>query len=202
MLNRDFSDFIEDLSSKSPAPGGGAVVGINGILGASLLLMVANLTIENKGYVDVKEEVLRLKEELLEIKEILMHAPQKDADAFSVAASGFKMKNSTEEEKKKRSEVIQRGYILATDSPYETMKTMSRLIPIGIRLYDIGNRTAIGDVLVGLKQVEIGIFGCIENMKQNLSMIKDKKYVEEMSKEIKRYKKMMNGLRVSLDEFV
>ncbi len=59
MLNRDFTDFIEDLSSNSPAPGGGAVVGVNAILGASLLLMVVNLTIENKNYLEVRDEAIK-----------------------------------------------------------------------------------------------------------------------------------------------
>lgn len=100
MLNRDFTDFIEDLSSNSPAPGGGAVVGVNAILGASLLLMVVNLTIENKNYLEVRDEAIKIRDELLEIKEILMDAPQKDAEAFTEVAKGFKMKRSTEEEKK------------------------------------------------------------------------------------------------------
>lgn len=202
MLNRDFTEFIEDLSSSMPAPGGGAVVGVNAILGASLLLMVVNLTIDNKNYIDVRDEAIKIRDELLEIKEILMGAPQRDAEAFTEVARGFKMKRSTEEEKKARSEVIENGYKIATDAPYETLKTITRLIPIGLRLYDIGNRTALGDVLVGLKQVEIAIFGSIENMVQNIKSIKDEKYVSKMEREIQKYLKTMRSLRASLDELI
>ena len=202
MLNRDFTDFIEDLSSNSPAPGGGAVVGVNAILGASLLLMVVNLTIENKNYLEVRDEAIKIRDELLEIKEILMDAPQKDAEAFTEVARGFKVKRSTEEEKRARSEVIERGYKLATNAPHQALKTIARLIPIGMRLYEIGNQTAIGDVLVGLKQVEIAIFGSIENMGQNIKSIRDEEYVAKMKVEIKKYLKMMRGLRASLDELI
>lgn len=202
MLNRDFTEFIEDLSSSMPAPGGGAVVGVNAILGASLLLMVVNLTIDNKNYIDVRDEAIKIRDELLEIKEILMGAPQRDAEAFTEVARGFRMKRSTEEERKARSEVIENGYKIATDVPYETLKIITRLIPIGLRLYDIGNRTALGDVLVGLKQVEIAIFGSIENMVQNIKSIKDEKYVSKMEREIEKYLKTMRSLRASLDELI
>lgn len=202
MLNRDFTEFIEDLSSSMPAPGGGAVVGVNAILGASLLLMVVNLTIDNKNYIDVRDEAIKIRDELLEIKEILMGAPRRDAEAFTEVARGFRMKRSTEEEKKARSEVIENGYKFATDVPYETLKTITRLIPIGLRLYDIGNITALGDVLVGLKQVEIAIFGSIENMVQNIKSIKDEKYVSKMEREIEKYLKTMRSLRASLDELI
>ena len=44
------SDFIDEVSSNSPAPGGGSVSALSGSLAASLMSMVSNLTYNKKGY--------------------------------------------------------------------------------------------------------------------------------------------------------
>ena len=41
-------DFIEDLASSSPAPGGGAVAALSGGLSVALASMIYNLTIGKK----------------------------------------------------------------------------------------------------------------------------------------------------------
>ena len=52
-------EFLEKLSSKDPAPGGGSVAALAGALASSLGNMVSNLTIGKKKYKDVEEEIKR-----------------------------------------------------------------------------------------------------------------------------------------------
>ena len=60
-------DFLDELSSSSPTPGGGGASGLVGAIGCALGLMVGNLTVGKKKYkvVDKRNhrEVRRLKEE-------------------------------------------------------------------------------------------------------------------------------------------
>ena len=55
-MEQDFDELLKEISSSSPAPGGGSVAALSGCLGASLLSMVCNLTIGKKKYKDVEEE--------------------------------------------------------------------------------------------------------------------------------------------------
>ena len=42
--NQKIIDFLNELKSAAPAPGGGAVAALTGAQGAALIMMVANLT--------------------------------------------------------------------------------------------------------------------------------------------------------------
>ena len=52
--------FADELSTDSPAPGGGSVAALCGSLGAALAGMVANLTVGRKGQEDVWEEMIHV----------------------------------------------------------------------------------------------------------------------------------------------
>ena len=49
--------FVEDTASKASVPGGGSVSALVGALGATLMEMVANLTIGKEKYAGVQEEM-------------------------------------------------------------------------------------------------------------------------------------------------
>ena len=78
-------EFIDELASNSPAPGGGSVAALGGSLGAGLVSMVCNLTIGKEKYKEnwtVMEGVLA-KSEAIRAKFIdLMN---KDTESFNVA---------------------------------------------------------------------------------------------------------------------
>lgn len=45
LVDKTVSDFLNELASNSPAPGGGSVAALSGALGAALTSMVCNLTV-------------------------------------------------------------------------------------------------------------------------------------------------------------
>ncbi len=57
LASMKINNFLSELASSSPAPGGGSVAALSGALGAALSSMVCNLTIGKEKYVDVQEEI-------------------------------------------------------------------------------------------------------------------------------------------------
>jgi len=53
--------FMDETSSDSPAPGGGSIAALNGASAAALIQMVANLTLDKKGYENVQKEMEEIK---------------------------------------------------------------------------------------------------------------------------------------------
>ena len=52
--NQELEEFLEDLASSKPAPGGGSAAAVAGALAAALSSMVANLTVGKEQYKDVE----------------------------------------------------------------------------------------------------------------------------------------------------
>jgi len=62
------SAFLEELSSATPAPGGGSVAALSGAMAASLVLMVCNLTISKEKYAENEQEIEAILEEALKLR--------------------------------------------------------------------------------------------------------------------------------------
>ena len=63
-LTKSLKDYLLELSSNSPTPGGGNVSALSGSLACNLGIMVCNLTIGKKKYAAVEEEMKEIKSKL------------------------------------------------------------------------------------------------------------------------------------------
>ena len=71
LLEQKTTDFLEQLSSSAPIPGGGGASAAVGAFASALGLMVTNLTVGKKKYADVEEEILEIREKLEQKKQDL-----------------------------------------------------------------------------------------------------------------------------------
>ena len=72
LLEQKTTDFLEQLSSSAPIPGGGGASAAVGAFASALGLMVTNLTVGKKKYADVEEEILEIREKLEQKKQDLV----------------------------------------------------------------------------------------------------------------------------------
>ena len=63
-LSKTLKNYLDELSSNSPTPGGGNVAALCGVLASSLGTMVCNLTIGKKKYAEVETEMKEVKNKL------------------------------------------------------------------------------------------------------------------------------------------
>jgi len=129
LIHQKITDFLDELASDSPAPGGGSAACLSGSMGAALGSMVARLTIGKEGYEDVEEF---FKEKLVkteELREKIINLLDKDANAFSGVIAAFRMPKETEEEKSARSAKILEGYKHATEVPLESCRACREPFP-------------------------------------------------------------------------
>ena len=69
LTDKSVSNFLDELASDAPAPGGGSVAALGGALGAALVSMVCSLTLGKKGYDGVQDDI----KDLLSQSETLRH---------------------------------------------------------------------------------------------------------------------------------
>ena len=103
------TDFANETSSESPAPGGGSISAYCGTLAASLTTMVANLSSHKRGWDDRWEFFSDWAKKGLDVQNELIDLVDKDTDAFNQIIESIRLPKDTEEEIKKRNEAISKA---------------------------------------------------------------------------------------------
>ena len=177
-------EFIKELASNSPAPGGGSVACVNGAMAAGLGAMVCRLTIGKEIYKDVedlfKEKLPKLDKLHAELTELI----DKDANAFNGVMASFKMPKDTDEQIIARSKKIQEEYKKAALVPMSTARACKKVLDIILELGTQGNKNAVSDIAVGALNALTGLKSAILNVQINLPSIKDETFKSETRIEI------------------
>ena len=182
-------DFLSDLASSSPAPGGGSVAALSGALGTALSSMVCNLTIGKEKYKDVQEEIKDILYKSENLRKQLTILIDKDNEAFNDVIKAFKMPKETTKQKEIRNKSIQDGFKIAAKVPLETAKTCEEILDL-IRIIALkGNKNSITDVAVSALMTKAGVDSAILNVEINLGSIKDERFVKEISSELDMLKR-------------
>lgn len=174
------SEFIDELASNSPAPGGGSVSALVASLASALNAMVFNLTVGKKAYNeysdDIKEVINKSLQGTEQEKDTFIKLMEKDTEEFMVLMAAFKLPKNTEEEKSVRNDKIQEGYKRAIEVPYEVAKNAFKIYDYLEVACDYGNKNAISDAGVSALLAQAAIEGAVLNVKINLSSINDEDF--------------------------
>lgn len=144
-LTQTLQEYFNDLSSNSPTPGGGNVAAMCGALSSSLGVMVCNLTIGKKKYIDVEQEILSVKEKLEQYKKKFFELGVKDNQAFDKVMEAFKLPKETERDKEQRTKKIEEATIGAAEVPTDVMRTCAEILPLLKIVIQKGNKNSLSD---------------------------------------------------------
>ncbi len=178
-------EFLEKIASELPTPGGGSVAALSAALTASLTEMVANLTIGKQGYDDVEDEMKAVAQDALRLKSKFVSAIDKDSNAYSDVITAIKLPGDTEAEKRHREEMIQSGLKQATLVPMAVAEDAIRVMELAGKAVTKGNKNTITDGAVGVMMAKTAVLSALYNVKINLRTIKDKAFIDEISKQVK-----------------
>lgn len=171
--------FVDEVSTESPAPGGGSVAALAGSLAAALAAMVANLTVGKKGYEKVWEELAGLAERAQVVKDRLLRAVDDDTDAFNDLMEAMRLPKASEEQKAARDAAMELGYKKAAAVPLETASICLEALELSLEVAEKGNANSASDAGVAALMARAGVEGAVLNVLINLPSIKDAKFKEE-----------------------
>jgi formiminotetrahydrofolate cyclodeaminase len=163
-LNKSLKNYLDELSSASPTPGGGNVAAMCGVLASSLSIMVCNLTIGKKKYQEVEAEVIQLKEKFESYKSEFEELARKDNEAFDKVMEAFKLPKETDEQKVMRRDAIENATLEAAIVPSNVIKTCRDILPLIEKLADIGNQNSLSDAGVAVSLVSTAAQGAYLNV--------------------------------------
>ncbi len=184
MTQHDFraptiNDFIEALGSDSPTPGGGTGAAVTGALGASLVRMLANLTIGRKKYADHEELMQAVAEQAKEEEWKLMELAAEDAAAYEAVGAAFRLPKESDEEKAARSHAIQEALKGACEVPLRVMERCLEVIALAKQAVQRGNTNAVSDGAAGAELARAAMKVASYNVMINIDSIKDAEYAKD-----------------------
>ena len=185
LIDKKISNFLDELASNSPTPGGGSVAALAGALGAALISMVGNLTVGKKKYEDVEEDIKKIISSSEKLRYELSQLIEEDVKVFNNFMATYKMPKETEDEKKVRAEKIQESLIEAAKVPLRVAYKCLDILSLSKEVAEKGNVNVVSDAGAAVLMAEAALESAILNVKINLRMIKDEKVRTELSSSIK-----------------
>lgn len=196
-------EFINELGSNSPVPGGGSVAALAAALASGLGAMVFNLTIGKKIYNEYSDGdkilVSKTLEACIKYQEEFLDLMNKDTEAFLILMSAFKLPKESDDDKKVRSAKIKDGYLGALEVPLSVAEQAYKIYEYVMVAAKLGNKNAISDAGVSVLMLQASIESAILNVKINLSSVKDELYKDKIKKRC--YELVLNG-RAKRDEIL
>jgi len=168
--------FIEEVTSRSSAPGGGSASAAIAAMGAGLGSMVAKLTLGVRKFEDLDAKMRRIIPPLHHAANALIPMIDADTDAFNDYVAALRLPGNTKEEKEFKLEKLQQGLQKAIDIPLTTMKLSDAAWDAMIEVAKYGNIASKSDVEVGAKAMETGIWGAYKNVMINMADITDENF--------------------------
>jgi len=161
-------EFLEDVASSSPTPGGGSVAALAGSLASALATMVARLTIGKAKYAEHEPRMRQAEADAQALRLELFELVQEDARAYEGFRSASRLSQRTPEEVSLRAKAQQDAARNATSVPLRTAETCVRALEAVREVATYGNPNAVSDAGVAAWLARSGAEGAALNVKINL----------------------------------
>lgn len=161
-------EFLDEVASSAPTPGGGAVAAITGATAAALVEMVVNLTKDD----EIKEFGIQANTRRQE----LFKLADEDAKAFDSVMDAFRIPKEDPE----RAQKIQEAFKGASETPLKIAQIAKEINRSAEEVLKLGNKNASSDAKCAIYLSEAAKKSAIENVKINLISIKDESFVKKM----------------------
>ena len=178
MKNRTVDQFLTELASGAPTPGGGGASAVCGAIAAALGSMVGNLTSGKKKYAEYQEEIEVAIDKCGKLVKEFEELGKKDEEVFEPLAKAY----SIPKEQPDRDEILEGVLKQASTAPFEVVEKAYETSLVLARLAVIGSRLAISDVGVAAAACSTAAKGAAMNVCINTKSMKDREYAEDLNK--------------------
>ena len=187
LADTKLSEWLAQLASSAPAPGGGAVGALSASLGACLVEMVCALTVAKPDYADWREKHLLVMDKAERLRAVGLRVAEEDALAFNEVVAAYKLPRGNDKEKAVRSAVIQAALIAAAKPPIDTGVLAQQVLELGRSILDNSNKGVVSDIAVTAIMAKAALEASIVNLEINLAGIRDPDWQTNAAAELVRF---------------
>lgn len=185
LIYQPTQNFIEQVASSAPAPGGGSAAALSGAVGAALLSMVCSLTIGKKGYAEVEQELQEVRARTEAARAKLTRLIDDDTAAFNRFRVARKLPARDDAEKKAKEIELAAASQETIEVPLTTMQTCLEALRETPTVADKGNENCVSDAGTGACQLYAGLEGGAYNVLINLAGADENAKTKELRERVR-----------------
>ena len=184
LIKMTVQDFIEQLASATPTPGGGSASALAGAMAAAMVEMACNLTVGREKFRDVEEEMQTVLARARELCQLMLDAVDEDTKSYDAVSEAYKMPRNTDAEKAERTAAIQSALQYASEVPLKVAKAAAETADLAGIALKKSNPNVASDARVARLLAEAAREGAIANVEINLESISDEAFMKRMREEL------------------
>ena len=162
-------DFVDELSSDSPAPGGGSVSALAGSMAAALASMVAVLSHTKKGFESKQKDLERIAVRGQQLKDQLLAAVDADTAAFDKLLEAMRLPK----EDPNRDAAVADATVAASEVPLRVLEACPEIVELCREIGRIGLQASLSDAGVGVQMARAAAAGAYQNVLINVANLSD-----------------------------
>lgn len=162
------AEFLDEVASSAPTPGGGSVSALAGALGSALASMVARLTVGKQRYAEHEERMREVESAAESLRRELLDLVQEDARAYESFRAVARLSQRTPEEVALREKALSDAARNAALVPLRTAEACVRALTLAHAVASVGNVYAVSDAGVAAWLARGGAEGAALNVRINL----------------------------------
>lgn len=202
MLDRPFTELLDDLAARRPTPGGGAAAAMAACSGAAVLLMVVRFCKGKKASAPYEGQLAKAESLLDQLLERLRPMAERDAAAFGRVATAYSLPKEGEDQQRIRKQAIQEGLAGAMVVPEECLCLVRDALRVGVPILPAVGKALVSDLGVAASLLNAGADGCRLNVLVNANYLDDRERGEAALQRAKTVHDEVLRLREQLDAAV
>jgi methenyltetrahydrofolate cyclohydrolase len=188
------SEYLTQLASEWPTPGGGSAATMVAAAGAALVAMVGRICSANKKYAAQAELARELVMQSDALREEFLRARERDEAAFDRVVAATMMSKATEDEKRARRAALEIALAHAAAEPLAAAQNALEVMRLAARSLVFENRNLVSDIGCAAEFAYAALAACAYNVRINHRFMHDDIAIEAQAHALERLEREGNAL--------
>ena len=170
---KTLDDYLNQLASSAPTPGGGSAACLVAAQGAALVAMVARICVESKAFAPWRDWFAERIENAERLRAALSEARLRDEEAYGEVVAAMALPKGSPDQARERSERLQRALAHAAAEPLRAAELAMRTLDEARLLLEHPNPHLLSDVGCAGEFAAAGLAAAAYNVRVNHRYLRD-----------------------------
>ncbi len=183
------SEYLTQLASEWPTPGGGSAATVVGASAAALVAMVARISSTNPKYAGYRDDAREIVQQADELRLEFLRARERDEAAYDRVVAATAMPKGTDDEKRVRREALEKALSHAAAEPLLAAELALEALRLAVRALTIPNKNLVSDIGCAGEFGYAALAACAYNVRINHKFMHDAEAIEAQRNVLQRYER-------------